>query len=218
VLCRSLGVPFGEAAEHIANYEVFSGSPVDRSALAYGVILVLTRWYVGLNLAVSRPSFTQNLPVLLTYRQSVADALVRALAERHDVADLPEAPLPERPPDAFIHEYLLHTLDEVLTPALADPYLRDRARGAANLVRYLRDRAAYGTRRQRREDLEDVARLTGSHYENRALALAALCERARSASGPAIIGLIGCLQRINQRRQLVWRAAMGPMADRRLRY
>jgi hypothetical protein len=105
-----------------------------------------------------------------------------------------------------------------VAPALADPYVRDRARGAASLARYLRDRAAYGTRRQRREDVEDAEKLTGRRFESQALALAALCELARSARGPAVAGLIGCLQRINQRRQLVWRAAMGPMADRRLQY
>jgi aminoglycoside phosphotransferase (APT) family kinase protein len=218
VLCRSLGVPFGDAAEHVANYEAFAGARVDRNALAYSVILVLTRWYIGLNLAVSRPSFSQNLPVLLTYRQSVADALVRALAERHGIAELPEAHLPGPPPDPYVHEYLLHALEQVVAPALTDPYVRDRARGAANLARYLRDRAAYGTRRERREYLEDAERVTGRRFESQALALAALCELARSASGPAVVGLIGCLQRINQRRQLVWRAAMGPMADRRLRY
>jgi aminoglycoside phosphotransferase (APT) family kinase protein len=218
VLCRSLGVPFGDAAQHIANYEAFSGSPVDRDALAYGAILVLTRWYIGLNLAVSRPSFSQNLPVLLTYRQSVADALVRALAERHHLAELPDAHLPGVPPEPYVHDYVLHTLGEVLAPALSDPYARDRAQGVANLSRYLRDRAAYGTERLQREDIEDAERLTGRRFASHELARAALCELAGSASGTAVAGLIGCLQRINQRRQLIWRAAMGPMADRRLQY
>jgi aminoglycoside phosphotransferase (APT) family kinase protein len=218
VLCRSLGVPFGDAAQHVANYQAFSGLPVDRNALAYGAILVLTRWYIGLNLAVSRPSFSQNLPVLLTYRQSVADALVRALAERHHLADLPEAHLPGTPPERYVHEYVLHTLEQVLTPALSDPYARDRAQGVTNLSRYLRDRAAYGAERLEREDIEDAERLTGRRIKSHDLARAALCEVAGSASGTAVAGLIGCLQRINQRRQLIWRAAMGPMAARRLQY
>jgi aminoglycoside phosphotransferase (APT) family kinase protein len=218
VLCRSLGVPFGEAAQHIANYEAFSGSRVDRDGLAYGVILVLTRWYIGLNLAVSRPSLSQNLPVLLTYRQSVADALVRALAERHRLAELADAHLPEAGPERYVHAYVLHTLGEVVIAALSDPYARDRAQGVANLSRYLRDRAAYGAERLQRQDIEDAERLTGRRFETHALAYAALRELARSAAGPAIVGLLRCLQRINQRRQLIWRAAMGPMADRRLQY
>jgi aminoglycoside phosphotransferase (APT) family kinase protein len=218
VLCRSLGVPFGKAAEHIANYETFSGTPVDRDALAYGVILVLTRWYIGLNLAVSRPSLTQNLPVLLTYRQSVADALVRALSERHQLAELPDESLPDAVPEPYVHDYMLHTLEQVVTPALGDPYVRDRAQGLAKLSRYLRDHAAYGAERLQREEIEDAERLLGRRFASQASARAALCEVAQSAVGSAIPDLIGCLQRVNQRRQLVWRAAMGPMADRRLRY
>jgi aminoglycoside phosphotransferase (APT) family kinase protein len=218
VLCRSLGVPFGEAHEHIANYEAFSGARVDRDALAYGVILVLTRWYIGLNLAVSRPSPSQNLPVLLTYRQSVADALVRALGERHGLAELPDETLPPAAPEPYVHDYVLHTLDEMVIPALADPYVRDRAQGLTSLSRYLRDRAAYGAERLQQEETGDVERLTGRRFASHAAARAALCEVAQSASGAAIPGVIACLQRINQRRQLVWRAAMGPMADRRLRY
>ncbi len=218
VLCRSLGVPFGEAAEHIANYEAFSGAGVDRDALAYGVILVLTRWYIGLNLAVSRPSLSQNLPVLLTYRQSVADALVRALAERHQVAELPDGKLPHAAPEPYVHDYMLHTLEQVVIPALGDSYVRDRAQGLANLSRYLRDRAAYGAERLQREEIEDAERLTGRRFASQAEARAALCDVARSAFGTAIPQVIGCLQRINRRRQLVWRAAMGPMADRSLKY
>ena len=218
VLCRSLGVPFGEAAEHIANYESFSGARVDRDALAYGVILVLTRWYIGLNLEVSRPSLSQNLPVLLTYRQSVADALVRALAERHQLSELPGGHLPEAAPEPYVHDYVLQTLEQVVTPALGDPYVRDRAQGLANLSRYLRDRAAYGAERLQREEIEDAERLTGRRFPSHAAAHAALCAVARNASGSAVPGVIACLQRINQRRQLLWRAAMGAMADRRLRY
>jgi aminoglycoside phosphotransferase (APT) family kinase protein len=218
VLCRSLGVPFGEAAEHIGNYEAFSGAGVDRDALAYGVILVLTRWYIGLNLAVSRPSLSQNLPVLLTYRQSVADALVRALAERHQIAELPDGKLPDAAPEPYVHDYMLHTLEQVVIPALGDSYVRDRAQGLANLSRYLRDRAAYGAERLQREEIEDAERLTGRRFASQAEARAALCDVARSALGTAIPEVIGCLQRINRRRQLVWRAAMGPMADRSLKY
>jgi hypothetical protein len=218
VLCRSLGVPFGEAAEHVANYEAFCGARVDRDALAYGVILVLTRWYIGLNLAVSRPSFSQNLPVLLTYRQSVADALVRALAERHQLSELLDGNLPDAVPEPYVHDYMLHTLEQVVSPAVGDPYVRDRTQGLAKLSCYLRDRAAYGAERLQREEIEDAERLTGRRFASHAAARAAVCDAARSASGSAIPDVIACLQRINHRRQLVWRAAMGPMADRRLQY
>jgi len=82
VLCRALGVPFGENADHIANYERFTGAKVDTAALEYFIILVLTRWYIGLNNGLSHLAYSQNIPVILTYRQSVAYTLITLLAKR----------------------------------------------------------------------------------------------------------------------------------------
>jgi hypothetical protein len=134
------------------------------------------------------------------------------------MAELPDEKLPDAAPEPYVHDYMLHTLEQVVTPALGDPYVRDRAQGLVSLSRYLRDRAAYGAERLEREEIEEAERLTGRRFATHAAAHAALCAAAQSASGSVIPALIGCLQRINQRRQLVWRAAMGPMADRRLRY
>jgi len=215
ILCRALGVPFGTAAEHIANWEAATATRVDRDTLAFGVILVLTRWYIGLNLAVSRPAVSQNVPVLLTYRQSVADALIRALAQRHGMTDLPPLALPAPGADAFVHEYVLHTLGHLVVPALADPYARDRAQGLVKLSEYLRDLARYGAERLDREDSEDVGRLTQSSFATAGAARAAACELAHSGDTDAR-AFIGLLQRINRRRHLVWSAAMGEMGERRL--
>ncbi len=218
VLCRSLGVSFGSCAEHIANYATFARAPVERDALAFGVILVLTRWYIGLNLAVSRPSTSQNVPVLLTYRQSVADALVQALAERYGLPELPALQLPAAADTDFVHEYILETLGEVVVPALENAYARDRAQGLTKLSLYLRDRALYGAERLEREEIEDVATLSGVRYPGYAAARAAACEQARVAGDSEAPRLIQFLQSVNRRRHLIWGNAMGEMATRRLKY
>jgi aminoglycoside phosphotransferase (APT) family kinase protein len=216
ILCRALGVEFGIAHEHIANYEIAAATRVDRDALAFGVILVLTRWYIGLNLAVSRPAMSQNVPVLLTYRQSVADALIRALAQRHGMQDLPPLELTEPTPDAFVHEYILHTLAHLVVPRLEDPYSRDRAQGLSKLSEYLRDLARYGADRLEREDIEDIARVTQQRHATAAEARAAACNLARSPECSEAQQFITLLQRINRRRHLIWSAAMGEMGMRRL--
>ena len=219
VMCRSLGVAFGSCAEHISNYETFAASRVDRNALAFGVVLVLTRWYIGLNLAVSRPSATQNIPVLLTYRQSVADALVRTLAERHGLPELPEMrSLPAEPTNGFVHEYIIETLEAVVAPALKEPYLCDRVNGLVKLSHYLRDRSAYGAERLEREEIGDIERLTGGHYETYPAARAAACEFARTVPAMEARNFMAFLQRLTQRKQQIWGNAMGEMALRRLTY
>lgn len=216
ILCRALGVEFGTTGEHISNYEIAAATRVDRDALAFGVILVLTRWYIGLNLAVSRPAMSQNIPVLLTYRQSVADALIRALAQRHGMADLPPLRLTEPTPAAFVHEYILHTLHQLVVPRLEDLYSRDRAQGLAKLSEYLRDLARYGAERLEREDMDDIARFTRRSYATAADARRAACELARSAERTDSRQFITLLQSINRRRHVVWSAAMGEMGKRRL--
>ena len=219
VLCRALGVEFGSAGEHIANYERASGEEVDRHKLDYFVILVLTRWYVGLNLALSRPSVSQHVAVLTTYRQSVAYTLVCMLARQYAI-DVPAfEPLPaRRTPTSFIHEHILGALDTYVWPALDDQFVADRTRGVMNLVKYLRDREAYGAARQETEEQRAIEAVTGATYDELAEAVAALCRHAARISLAEARPLVSCLLSIAHRRQTIWAAAMGPMAHRTIDY
>jgi aminoglycoside phosphotransferase (APT) family kinase protein len=219
VLCRALGVEFGSAGDHIANYERASGEEVDRHKLDYFVILVLTRWYVGLNLALSRPSVSQHIAVLTTYRQSVAYTLVCMLARQYAI-DIPALePLPaRRTPTSFIHEHILDALDTYVWPALDDQFVADRTRGVMNLVKYLRDREAYGAGRQETEEQRDIEAVTGATCDGLEEAVAALCRHSARISLAEARPLVLCLLSIVRRRQTIWAAAMGPMAYRTIDY
>ena len=218
VLCRALGVSFGTAAEHIANYEHETGEPVDRRKLDYFVILVLTRWSVGLNLALSRPSVSQHVAVLATYRQSVAYTLVCMLARQYRI-DVPALePLPARSASAFIHEHIVETLETIVAPALSDPFVAERVRGATNLARFLRDRDVYGAERQLREEQREIEALTGTAYSSHELAHADLCRVAQQVPLTGAGPLVHCLAAAASRRQAIWAAAMGSMAHRVIGY
>ena len=217
ILCRALGVSFGTAQQHIDNYQSLTGKKVVRDALAFAVVLVLTRWYIGLNLALSRPAVTQNIPVILTYRQSVARTLVLALADRHRIAprELVQPVAASKPAD-FIDQYIIHTLDSQLRPALTDPYLSDRAAGLSKLALYRRDLLAYGIERLEREELAAIESLTGARQVSLETARLAACSLARTLA-PADTGpFIHYLLALSRRRQHIWTAAMGDMADRNI--
>jgi len=218
VLCRALGVSFGTAAEHIANYEHETGEPVDRRKLDYFVILVLTRWYVGLNLALSRPSVSQHVAVLATYRQSVAYTLVCMLARQYRI-DVPALePLPARSASVFIHDHIVDTLETLVGPAVNDLFVAERVRGATNLARFLRDREVYGAERELREQQRGIEALTGTAYASHELALADLCRIAREVPLTGAEPLVHCLVATASRRQAIWAAAMGSMAHRVIGY
>jgi aminoglycoside phosphotransferase (APT) family kinase protein len=219
VLCRSLGVAFGTSPQHIENYEHASVHPIDRDALAFAVILVLTRWYVGLNLAISRPSITQNIPVLLTYRQSVAYTLVCALAERHQIdCGAPTQSETDAMAPHFIDEYIIYTLDTLVRPALEDPYLNDRTAGLVKLALYRRDLLAYGVERLEGEELRAIEAVTKATHASLAAARAAACAMARTLAPTQGGMFIRYLLQVSQRRHRIWAAAMGEMAHREIQF
>jgi aminoglycoside phosphotransferase (APT) family kinase protein len=222
VLCRALGVSFGTADEHIANYERESGQRVDRRKLDYFVILVMTRWYVGLNLALSRPSVSQHVAVLATYRQSVAYTLVCMLARQYAVIvpplELEIVPPPGPRRSTYIHDHVIGTLETVVVPAIRDAFAADRARGASNLAKFLRDHELYGVERQRREEQREIEGLTGASYSGHEQAIEDLCRVARGVALADARPLVECLVLAASRRQTIWAAAMGRMASRVIGY
>lgn len=219
VLCRSLGVPFGSCAEHIADYEACTAAKVDRAALDYFVVLVLTRWYIGLNLALSRPSSSQNIPILVTYRQSVAHTLICTLARRHGI-DAPGTalPPPAPPSTAFIHAYLIDSLDQFAERVSSDAFLVDRIKGLGKLNKYLRDLLAYGPERYQREELAAIAALGAPNHTDLSAAKTALCARVSTLAAQDVDGLMRYLLASSWRKHGIWAAAMGAMAQRTLDY
>lgn len=219
VLCRALGVSFGSAEEHIANYEQLTNEPVDRITLDYMIVLVLTRWYIGLNLALARPAVSQNVPVLTTYRQSVARNLLHTLARRHGVS-IPRADSATgiRPDTFFVQDYVIDTLRQLVLPAMTDPFLADRVSGLINLSLYVRSLMAYGPQRYMLEEQDDIEQLTGDEFSTPDEAVNAACILAAEVSADRAEPVLAYLLASTERRQNLWADAMGSMAPRLLSY
>lgn len=221
ILCRSLGAPFGDALDHIRNYEAVRGASVDRRALDAMVILVLTRWYVGLNLGLSHPSTNQNLAVILSFRQSVAYTLACMLAKAHGIDAPPlECEVGHRAAGAIpIHDFVVHDLENAIGPALSDPYLIERTKGLATLARYLRDLDAVGVERLAREEQAALEAVLGVSCLDIDAATQAACRAARTMSNDSeAVRFMACLLALATRRQCIWANAMGEMAYRRIEY
>lgn len=221
ILCRSLGAPFGDALDHIRNYEEVRGVAIDRRSLDAMAILVLTRWYVGLNLGLSHPSINQNLAVILSFRQSVAYTLACMLAKVHGIDVPPLERGTEQPVDGAVplHDFIVHGLEAVIGPTLSDPYLVERAKGLATLARYLRDLDAIGAERLAREEQAAIEALLGACFADREAAIGAICRAARTMpGGNQAVRLVDCLLALATRRQRIWADAMGEMAYRRMDY
>ena len=86
IIARSLGAPFGSPTENIRNYEALTGTRVDLRHLDYAMALIVTRWLIGIQMALSRPSAQQNVPMLFAFRQLNARALIDALCRCYGIA------------------------------------------------------------------------------------------------------------------------------------
>ncbi len=216
ILCRSLGSPFGDPADLVRWYGELSGMDVDRDALRYTIVLVLARWSVGINMALSHPNAELDVPMLLTFRQSNVHALLSQLAAVHGEV-MPEVePLSGRA--LPWHDYLLANLGEVLPRHLAQDFARHRLAGLARLVTYLRDQAVYGLDRYEEEERERIAVLLGRDCGDLESARAALDVAAASGTACDDGALLRHLLWWGAREQALLTAAMGPMANRRIRF
>jgi aminoglycoside phosphotransferase (APT) family kinase protein len=220
VLCRALGAPFGEPRRHIERFEQRSGRPVARAALDYAIVLVLTRWCIGISMALSRPTVNQDVPMLLTFRQSNMGVMVRKLAAHYGIAPEPEPepPLPPAAPTQFASAYLIESLEQIVAPACADEFARHRVGRLVQLAQYLRDFTAYGSERYRREELAAIQKLTGRFAANHAEAQAQLRALAGAADAGDNLELVRYLLWHSERERRILTAAMGAMAERDIVY
>lgn len=219
VVARTLGIPFGTIPGHIAAYEAASGRPVDRTELAYCLALVLTRFCIGMSIALAMAQPEMDLPMMLRYLQPNRHALLRLLARQSGGAVPPmPAPQAESPGDtgdgqATLFSYAIQNLEEKIAPA-GDAFLRHRAAGIANLLRYLRDLAAYGTDRWRQEEIDGLAQLIGQPVSDLASGYRQFAVRLPQADDDARRAMVAYLLERSSRRHVLMQGTLGPMFDR----
>lgn len=217
VLCRGLGSPLGRASDLIHWYGELDGRAVDIDALRYCIVLVLARWSVGINIALSRLDPQLDIAMLLTFRQSNLLALLEQLALLHRI------PLPPLAPSHFattevsgLFNYLIDNLSGVLRDACAEDFHRHRLQGLAQLTRYLRDFDSYGADHYAEEEMSRIEALLGRDWLDYQGARTALARAARAGKSCRDTDLLAHLLWWAQREHGILHAAMGPMAERSL--
>lgn len=219
IIARALGAPFGEAQEHVKNYEQLTGTTVNYRKLDYALSLVLARWMVGILMALSRPSALQNVPMLFAFRQINGLALIEALCRANDV------PVVERPvqfrnadPCASVFTYGIDSLRQMAAGRAAVAANSYRLKGIADLMAYLRSFIDYGPESYQREETERISALLRRRLVGAAEANAAICEHARSVDPGDVGPLLEYLLWRAQREQAIMTVALGDRKNNRIRY
>ena len=213
IIARALGAPFGHPDEHIANYESLSKRRVDRGTLDYALALILTRWLIGITMALSRPSALQNIPMLFAFRQLNGAALVEALCRRYAVTP-PVAPaVVPGPACGIVFKYsadCLQSLAALQHLTAADRY---KLNGIVDLVSYLQAFIAYGPERYDREYVERAVHVLGDAPATPAEATEALCAHARSVDAGLARPLVEFFAWWYVREHSIMRTSLGKLAD-----
>lgn len=220
VLCRALGVAFGEPAQLVADFGELSGRPVDRRALDFAVVLVIAEWCVGIHRALSRPNVALDVAMLHVYGHSNRYEMLLKLAGLAGRAMPGEPVLGEgRFELAFIGEYIGESLEKVLAPAVGENvYAAHRVSRLKQLQMIQEAFMRYGIARYEQEDIDRASALLGRRFATHAEAMAALIARAPEAAREGDGGFLDLLLWRVVRERALLRRAMGEMANRGVRY
>jgi aminoglycoside phosphotransferase (APT) family kinase protein len=198
IIARTLGVPFGTPETLIADYATASGMAVDRSELRYCLILVLVRFSIGIAIAMARGGPTLDVPILVKFRQVNLRALVSLLMEAEGLSQASDPDEVAQGSElAMLYDFAIGVLGSG-AEGTDDAFIAHRMRGAADLLRYLRDCA-----------LVPPTGLATDMPANFAAWIAAADDEARR-------DMLARLFDISEQKHRLMREALGPMFDRRL--
>jgi aminoglycoside phosphotransferase (APT) family kinase protein len=219
IIARALGAPFGEAREHVDNYEQVTGTTVNYRKLDYALSLVMSRWLVGILMALSRPSALQNVPMLFAFRQINGMALIEALCRQNDVPVIEQSMHFRNADPCFSVFAYAH---DCLTQLAADPgsiaASSYKLRGMADIMAYLRSFIDYGPEVYEREEIARIAAVVHQPFSSTEEANAAICEHARQVAPDNTKPLLEFLLWRAQREQAIMQTSLGPRKDNRIRY
>jgi hypothetical protein len=219
IIARTLGVPFGDLRQHVAMYSRLTGHAVDYKELDYCVVLVLTRFCIGISMGIAKASLAIDIPMLVKFLQVNLFALVRIMArfaglqEEHAVpADAP--PASTRP----LYDFMTDVLASQIKPVVEDRFLLARLDGVTGLATYLRNLADYGTDKLRAEELAALSKVLGRNITTLREGRKALPGALAGASDDIRAEILRWLLQRSAREHLLMKDMLGPMYDRTLVY
>lgn len=211
---RAVQEPFTDLAARLADYAAASGRTVDLDRLRYYRVFAELRVVILGNRRRQAEDLLGEVGNGLIYsalhRRLFVEALADVMGTPLEQSPPPDAPATER---AWLYDAALAQLREVIVPRSTDPFVVQRSKGLARLLKYLQqaDRLAAVVEAAELADLDQaLAGRPASVAEGRV----ALAEAIREGTGPAQDALLALFGRRVARETAVLRPAMGVLADR----
>ena len=222
IIARSLGVPFGNLRQHVATYGKLVGRPVNYAELDYCVVLVLTRYCIGISMGIAKASVTVDLPVLVKFLQVNLLAVVRIIGRLTDIsaADIQASEFAALQPASThaFYDFVTAVLTSQLKPIIEERYLVARLDGVSALLAYLRNLSDYGTDRLQAEELAALRLVLGSRVATVKDGRAALPAALDKSSDEDRRGMLVWLIQRMAHQEFLMKEMLGPMYARSLAY
>jgi len=217
VSTRAVQEPFTDMPTRLRDYERASGAPIDRDRIRYYRVFSELRIVIINHHKIGTVLPTSEVGNGIIYSTLHRRLFVEALADCERIA-LPE-PEPIEAPATDVewwYDAALAQIGEIIVPRSTDPFVIQRSKSLARIVKFLRDSHRLGPVVAER-DLAAYAELLGSPAPTLEDARRAAAERIRAGefdTGDAARRAIEAFAGIVGRETGVRRAAMGALAER----
>ncbi len=216
IAVRDMATPVGDLATRYAEYEAAGGPAVERAAVEWYRILVLTRNSMLIGLGLGFDDAATDRAELTMYRTMLMRASALALCDAVGLERPDEGPFEASDPSGPSDELMLvahawRDQRDTVAPALADGFARRRAVGVEGVLGVIDHRLRYGADRDRRERAELTA-LLGRRPESVAAGLAELGALAADAGREREV--VAYLARHLVRESMLLEPLLGELADR----
>lgn len=213
VSVRAVQEPFTDLLDRFDDYARVAGIEIDLDRIRYYRVLAELRILILGHRSRAEPDLLGEVGNGLVYgilhRRLFLEALADVLEmEAFDVESVPSAPGEQD----WLYEAALEQIRHIIVPRSEDPFVIQRSKGLARILKYLREEAALAAPLEQR-NLDDLERALGHRPASVREGTAELVARCRAGEVPRRRVVEVLLQQVAGETQTL-RPAMGVLADR----
>jgi len=214
VSVRAVQEPFTDLMERFAEYARASGTDLDVGRIRYYRVLAELRIVILGHRNRVEPDLLGEVGNGLVYGLLHRRLLLEALADVVGV-EIPEVdPVPATPGERdWLYDAALEQIRQIIVPRSEDPFVIQRGKGLARILKYLREASSVAGAVEQR-NLDDLEAVLDHRPSSVAAGTAELVARCLAGTVPAGTAVHMLLRQVAGETQAL-RPAMGVLADRR---
>ncbi|MEO3787575.1 phosphotransferase family protein [Actinocorallia sp. B10E7] len=210
---RAVQEPFTHLPDRLADYAAAAGRTLDPHRIRYYRVLAELRILILGHRSPEKIDPLSEVGNNLIFRVLHRRLFVEALADVTGAELGPPVPLTAADrDDAWLYDAAIAQLGGIIVPRSEDPFVVQRGKGVARILKYLRESGRLGDAKRRCE-LDDLEGVLGDRPDTVAAGLARLSDGLREGS-VTLSAALPVLYRWVLRETQVCRPAMGRLADR----